>query len=67
MIVWHKGKSQACMDNSSHIGANDDGAPNDSIPAPGTPDRDDECPAVHFVTALMRHLSWIWNLRISFP
>jgi hypothetical protein len=66
-FVWRKGKGRACVDNTTILGGNDDGAPNASIPAPGTVGRDDECPAVHYATAFQRHLSWIWNLRISHP
>jgi hypothetical protein len=66
-FIWRKGKGRACVDNSSRIGKADDGAPNDSIPAPGSTGHDDECPAVHYASALQRHLVWIWNLRISHP
>jgi hypothetical protein len=66
-FVWRKGKGRACVDNSSTIGKDDDGAPNASIPDPGTDDRDDECPAVHYASAFKRHVTWIWNLRISNP
>jgi hypothetical protein len=64
---WRKGKGRACVDNSSWIGKEDDGAPNDSIPAPSSAGHDDECPAVHYASALQRHLVWIWNLQISHP
>jgi hypothetical protein len=66
-FVWRKGKGRACVNNSSTIGQHDDGAPNASIPAPGTSDCDDECPAVHYASAFKRHVTWIWNLRISNP
>ena len=66
-FVWRKGKGRACVDNSTVLGPDDDGAPNDSIPNPGQPGRDDECPAVHYASAFKRHISWIWNLRITNP
>lgn len=66
-FVWRKGKGRACVDSSSIISNTDDGAPNTSIPDPGTPDKDDECPAVHYASAFKRHVTWIWNLRISNP
>ena len=66
-MVWRKGQGRVCVDNSSMLDTQDDGAPNDSIPAPGTVNRDDECPAVHYASAFKRHLTWIWNLRISSP
>jgi hypothetical protein len=66
-MVWRKGKGRVCVANSSTLDQNDDGAPNNSIPAPGTADRDDECPSVHYASAFKRPITWIWNLRISSP
>jgi hypothetical protein len=68
-ITWviRKGKGRICIDNSSKVHAADDGAPNDYIPAPGTPGREDECPAVYYANALHRHLTQIWRLRIDHP
>ena len=60
-------KGRLCVDPSSHISADDDGAANTNIPPPGTPAREDECPAVWYATALSRHLTRIWRLRISHP
>lgn len=45
----------------------DDGAPNFFIPPPGTPNRDEENPAVYYGTAFLRALTWIFNLRIDHP
>jgi hypothetical protein len=56
-FVWQKGKGRACVDNSSIISHNDNGAPNDSIPDLGTPGHEEECPAVHYATALKWHLT----------
>jgi hypothetical protein len=66
-MVWRKGKGRVCVDNSSRLDPSDDDAPNDSIPAPRTAGRDDECPGVHYASAFKRHITWIWNLRISSP
>ena len=60
-------KADLCIDPSSTLSPDDDGAANDRIPAPGTPDREDECPAVHYAHALHRHLTYVWNLCISHP
>ena len=68
-LVWaiRKGKGRLCVDPSSLIGEDDDGAANLSIPSPGTPGREDECPAIYYSTALHRHLTQVWNLRITHP
>ena len=65
--VWRKGKGRLCVDPSSKISPNDDGAANDSIPPPGTEGREDECPAIYYSTAFHRHLTRIWELRIQYP
>ena len=65
--AWRKGKGRLCVDPSSTISSDDDGAANDSIPPPGTEGREDECPAIYYSTAFHRHLSRIWNLRIQYP
>jgi hypothetical protein len=49
------------------ISPSDEGAANDSIPAPGTEGREDECPAIYYSSALHWHLTHIWNLRIDNP
>jgi hypothetical protein len=64
-FVWCKGKGRTCIDNSSTIGKDKDGAQNASIPNPGINNHDDECPAVHYASAFKRHVTWIWNLQIS--
>lgn len=68
-LVWNmrKGKGRLCTDPTTVISETDDGAANDSIPAPGTEGREDECPGVHYATAFHRHVTQLWNLRISFP
>ena len=68
-FVWalRKGKGRLCVDPSNTISDTDDGAANANIPPPGTEGREDECPAVHYSTAIHRHLTQIWNLRISNP
>ena len=60
-------KGRLCVDPSSKISATDDGAANESIPAPGTDGREDECPPIFYSSALMRHLTWIWRLRLAHP
>ncbi len=68
-LVWaiRKLKGRLCVDPSTPISPTDDGAANASIPAPGTLGREDECPPIYYASALMRHLTWIWRLRIQFP
>lgn len=68
-ITWaiRKGKGRLCVDSSSRLHALDSGAPNVPIPKPGVEGREDECPAIYYATAFQRHISHIWNLRISHP
>lgn len=68
-ISWlvRKGKGRIVIDSSTLLRPEDTGAPNTYIPPVGTEGREDECPAVHFGTALRRHLERIWNLRIDHP
>jgi len=68
-MVWNirKGKGRLCIDPSNRISEDDDGNANASIPAPGEDDREDECPSVHYARALHRHLTYVWNLRITHP
>ena len=68
-LVWamRNMKGRVCVDPSTILADEDDGAANMSIPPPGTPGREDECPPVFYSTALMRHLTQIWNLRITHP
>jgi hypothetical protein len=64
--VW-KGKGRLCADPSNTISQDDDGAANTNIPSPRMPDREDECPSIYYAMALHRHLTHIWNLRITDP
>jgi hypothetical protein len=70
-LTWvvRKGKGRLCVDASNHISKTDEGAPNDQIPRPAKGTRGDPAqnPAVHYGTALKRHLTWIWKLRIEHP
>jgi len=68
-LVWalRKGKGRVCVDPSSTLADGDDSAANARIPAPGIDGREDECPAIYYATALHRHLTQVWNLRISHP
>jgi len=68
-MVWalRKGKGRVCVDPSTELFDDDDGAANSHIPAPGTDGREDECPAIHYASALHRHLTQIWNLCITHP
>lgn len=65
--AWRKGKGRLCVDPSSTIADDDDGAANARIPAPGIDGREDECPPIYYSTAFQRHLTRIWNLRIVHP
>ncbi|MCE2996495.1 MAG: hypothetical protein LW863_12930, partial [Flammeovirgaceae bacterium] len=58
-------KPRLCVDPSSTLGPEDIGNLNDQIPSPGQDH--DHNPPIHYGTAFTRYLSWIWNLRISFP
>ena len=68
-LVWaiRKGRGRLCVDPSTKLSDTDDGYANRNIPDPGTPGREDECPAIYYSSALHRHLTHIWNLRISYP
>jgi hypothetical protein len=68
-LVWaiRKMKGRLCVDPSSRISSTDDGAANDSIPPPGAFGCEDECPPIYYASALHRHLTWIWRLRLQFP
>jgi hypothetical protein len=69
MMTWHvrKGKGRLIVDPSSTIDDYlDDGAPNSQIPDPSL-DHSDIIPPVYYATAFQRHLTYIWNLRISHP
>ena len=60
-------KGRLCVDPSTTIDDDDDGNANRHIPDPGTPGRFDENPPIFYGTALMRYLTWLWNLRIQHP
>ena len=60
-------KGRLCVDPSTTIDDDDDGNANRHIPDPGTPGRFDENPPIFYGTALMRYLTWLWNLRIQYP
>ncbi len=64
--VTHVNKGCICEDATNLISPTNDGAaPNSAIPAPGIPGCSDKTPLVFYATALKRHLTWLWNLRIS--
>jgi hypothetical protein len=64
--VWQKGKGHLCIDPSSTISSNNDGAANDSIPPPGLDGHENECAFIYYSTALHHHLTQIWNLCIMY-
>jgi hypothetical protein len=69
MMSWAvcKGKGGLIVDSSTTLNESwDDGAPNAQIPEP-SPDHLDISPPVYYATAFQRHLTYIWNLRISHP
>jgi hypothetical protein len=59
-------EGRACVDSSTEIEGHKTGPPNKVIPKPkkGKPDTSPPC---FYGDALMRHLIWIWNTRISRP
>ena len=68
-ISWvvQKGKGRLIIDASTKLHSSDTGAPNSYIPKPGTPGHAHENPPVYYGSALRRHLSHIYNLRIQYP
>ena len=68
-ISWvvQKGKGRLVVDASTNLHADDTGAPNSQIPKPGTEGRLEENPPVFYGSALRRHLTHIYNLRIQHP
>jgi hypothetical protein len=68
-ISWilRKGKGRLVVDSSTALTDSDKGAPNSHIPSPGTEGCYEENPRVYFGTALIRHLTQIWNIRIDHP
>jgi hypothetical protein len=65
--LFRKGKGRLIIDASSPLGPDDTGAPNSHIPPTGESDKELENPPVFYGTALKRHLTAIWNMRISYP
>jgi len=58
-------KPRLCIDPSSTLSQEDTGNLNDQIPPPGL-----DCdinPPIYYGSAFTRYLTWLWNLRISFP
>jgi hypothetical protein len=68
-ISWiiQKGNGRLIVDASTKLSPDDTGPPNAYIPAPGVPGRFEENPPVFYGSALRRHLSAVWNMRISHP
>lgn len=58
-------KPRLCVDPSTQLTPTDSGNVNQQIPDPGVDE--DENPTIHYGTAFLRYLIWIWNLRISYP
>jgi hypothetical protein len=58
-------KPRLCVDPSTTIGPEDIGNVNRHIPDPGIDE--DANPTIHYGTAFLRYLIWLWNLRISYP
>jgi hypothetical protein len=68
-ISWitQKGKGRLIVDASTKLSTDDTGAPNSHIPPPGEPGRHEENPPVFYGSALRRHLTAVWNMRIAHP
>jgi hypothetical protein len=58
-------KPRLCVDPSTVLRSDDTGNANRAIPKPGV--IEDMSPTIHYGSAFMRALIWLWNLRISFP
>lgn len=58
-------KPRLCVDPSTTLTRRDLGNVNRQIPKPGLDE--DKNPTIYYGTAFLRYLSWLWNLRISFP
>jgi hypothetical protein len=54
-----------CVDPTTRLSPDDTGNVNSQIPRPGL--AEDENPTIHYGTAFIRYLQWIWNLRITYP
>lgn len=62
---WGDPKPRLCVDPSTSLTPADVGNVNRQIPDPGVDE--DESPSIFYGTAFMRYLTWIWNLRITYP
>ena len=60
-------EGRICPDPSNTISDLDTGNANAQIPAAGTKGLADENPSVFYGDAFMRHLRWLWNLRVARP
>jgi hypothetical protein len=58
-------KPRLCVDPSTVLRSDDTGNANRHIPKPGV--IEDMNPTIHYGSAFMRALVWLWNLRITFP
>jgi hypothetical protein len=58
-------KPRLCVDPSTVLCSDDTGNANRHIPRPGI--IEDMNPTIHYGSAFMRGLIWLWNLRISYP
>jgi hypothetical protein len=65
--LFRKNKGRLIIDASSPLGPEDSGAPNSHIPPTGEAGQELENPPVFYGNALKRHLSAVWNMRISYP
>jgi hypothetical protein len=64
---WDKGKGRICVDGThGPDGSDTPGSCNTHIPKPSV-ENPDECPPVYYSTALMRFLTAVWRLRITYP
>ena len=62
---WGDPKPRLCVDPSTKISPDDQGNVNRNIPNPGVDQ--DRNPSIHYGSAFERYLTWIWNLRITYP
>jgi hypothetical protein len=58
-------KPRLCVDPSTTLAPSDIGNVNRHIPDPGIDE--DENPTIYYGTAFIRYLTWLWNLRITYP
>jgi hypothetical protein len=58
-------KPRLCVDPSTTLTPADIGNVNAQIPRPGLDENKN--PTIYYGTAFLRYLSWLWNLRITFP